>query len=161
MQLNEFIEATGRLETYYNKDLSTEQMKIMYEELKNISLERYKKLISKCLKTCKYMPKIADIMEANMELIGETVEEKKTVFACDKCEGTGYVFYTKFIQNNNMRIPYTHAARCVCENSVNANQKIPTYEELGIQISNRIKQIEDTNRNIEKIKKNLVKNFNF
>ena len=35
MQLDEFIQATGRLETYYDKELKTDQMQIMYEELKN------------------------------------------------------------------------------------------------------------------------------
>ena len=159
MQLDEFIQATGRLETYYDKELKTEQMQIMYEELKNLSLERYLKLISKCLRTCKYMPKIADILEANNELVGEVTEEKSQIIPCSKCDGTGYVVYTKFIANGNERIPYSYAARCICENGKNANQKVPTYEELGIKISNRINQIKDTTRSIEKIKENLVTSF--
>lgn len=159
MKLDEFIEATNRLENYYGKELSAEQSQIMFEELEKLSIERYRKLISKCLRTCKYMPKIADILEANNELVGEVTEEKKQIIPCSKCDGTGYVVYTKFIANGNERIPYSYAARCTCENGKNANQKVPTYEELGIKISNRINQIKDTTRSIEKIKENLVNSF--
>jgi hypothetical protein len=98
MQISEFIEATGILEQYYGKELTNEQRQITYEQLKDYSVERYKKLISKCLRTCKYMPKIADIIAANVELTNEVVpEEKKQVYLCSKCDGTGYVLYTKFI----------------------------------------------------------------
>lgn len=159
MKLDEFIEATNRLENYYGKELSAEQSQIMFEELEKLSIERYRKLISKCLRTCKYMPKIADILEANNELVGEVTEEKSQIIPCSKCDGTGYVVYTKFIANGNERIPYSYAARCTCENGKNANQKVPTYEELGIKISNRINQIKDTTRSIEKIKENLVNSF--
>ena len=159
MKLDEFIEATNRLENYYGKEVSAEQSQIMFEELEKLSIEKYRKLISKCLRTCKYMPKIADILEANNELVGEVTEEKKQIIPCSKCDGTGYVVYTKFIANGNERIPYSYAARCTCENGKNANQKVPTYEELGIKISNRINQIKDTTRSIEKIKENLVNSF--
>ncbi len=160
MQINEFIEATGKLEIYYGKELTTEQMQIMFEELNNLSIERYKKLISKCLKTCKYMPKIADIYAANIELIGETEDKNERITtACKKCDGTGYVVYTSFINNGNTRIPYTYAAKCDCENSKYASEKIPSYLELGIQVSNRINQLKDTNRSIEYIKSNLVEKF--
>lgn len=160
MQLDEFIQATGRLETYYDKELKTEQIQIMYEELKNISIDRYVKLISKCIRKCRTMPRISDILEANMELVGEINEdENKQIIPCKKCDGSGYVIFTKFIANGNERIPYSYAARCVCENGKNANQKVPTYEELGIKIGNRINQIKDTTRNIEQIKKDLLKKF--
>lgn len=160
MQLDEFIQATGRLETYYDKELKTEQIQIMYEELKNISIDRYVKLISKCIRKCRTMPRISDILEANMELVGEINEdENKQIIPCNKCDGSGYVIFTKFIANGNERIPYSYAARCVCENGKNANQKVPTYEELGIKIGNRINQIRDTTRSIEQIKKDLLKKF--
>ena len=159
MQINEFIEATGTLEKYYNKEFSTEQRQIMYEELKHLSLDRYRQLISKCLRTCKYMPKISDIIEAEMALIGEVKEDKREIFPCTKCDGSGYVLYTKFKTNGNTRIPYTYAARCDCENAKYANQKIPSYLELGITVSTRINQVKDTHRSIESIKSDLINNF--
>ena len=45
MQINEFIEATSKLETYYGKEYSTEQRSIMYDELKDFDLNRYRQLI--------------------------------------------------------------------------------------------------------------------
>lgn len=160
MQINEFIEATGRLETYYGKDFSTEQRQIMFEEMKDFSIERYKKLISKCLKTCKYMPKIADIFAANLDLAGEIGEkENREIYSCNKCDSTGYVLYTQFRTNGNVRIPYTYAARCDCENAKYVNQKVPTYEELGIKVSNRLNQLKDTTRSMEQLKERLVKDF--
>ena len=160
MKLDEFIEATNRLENYYGKELSAEQSQIMFEELEKLNIERYRKLISKCLKTCKYMPKIADIIAANMELAGETEqEEKRQVIPCSKCDGSGYVLYTKYIANGNIRIPYTFATRCDCENAQYANTKVQMYKEFGIEISNRVNQVNDISRNIEQIKANFKKKF--
>ncbi len=157
MQLDEFIESTNRLETYYGKDMSTEQLQIMYEELKHLSLERYKKLLSKCLKTCKYIPKIADIIAANNELIGEADnnQEKRNLVPCKKCEGSGIVFYTKFISNGNDKLPYTYVARCDCENAKYVNQKIPSILELGINVSTRENQVKDMHRSLKDIKNTL------
>ena len=160
MQISEFIEATNTLEQYYDKELTDTQRQIMFEELKNLSVERYRKLISKCLKTCKYMPKIADIIAANLELVGEINEDDRKYYPCNKCDSSGVVFYTKFKNNGNVRIPYTYVARCNCENSKYVNNQIPCYEELGIQISTRLNQIKDTQRNIENIKNVLFKNMN-
>ena len=160
MQISEFIEATGILEQYYGKELTNEQRQITYEQLKNLSIERYRKLISKCLRSCKYMPKIADIIAANTEMSNEiTPEEKRQIYPCMKCNGIGYVVYTKFISNGNERLPYTYAARCTCENGKYVCNKVPTYEELGIKVSDRLNQIKDITRSIEKIKNNLVKKF--
>lgn len=154
MQLDEFIEATNILERYYGKELSTEQMKIMYDILKDFGVERYKKVLVKCLKTCKYMPKIADIFAANNELSGQVQQEENTVKeTCNKCEGTGYVFYTKFLVNGTTRYPYTYVSRCTCKNSRYANQQVPTYQEVGISIGTRSEQIKDKMRCIEIIKK--------
>lgn len=161
MQLDEFIEATSKLENYYGKELTTEQSKIMYESLKNLSIEKYRTLIIKCLKTCKYMPKIADIWNANTEISMQITQETRTIYTCDKCEGTGCVFYTKFKANGDTRIPYTYVARCICENAKYINEQIPTYTELGVQIGKRQEQMKDTSRSVEQIKTDLKTNFTF
>lgn len=158
MQIDEFIEATTRLETYYGKEFTTEQRQIMFEELKEFTVERYRMLISKCLKTCKYMPKIADIIDANIGLVAQSSEEEsRKVYPCKKCEGKGYVVYTKFETSGGVRIPYSYAARCMCENAKYANSKIPTYAEVGVQIGTKMDQVNDIHRSIEQIKNDLVK----
>ena len=154
MLINEFVEATSVLEKYYEKEYTTDQRQIMFEELKDLSIARYKKLISECIRSCKYLPKVADIIAANTQKIDIT-NEKRKIYECDKCNSSGYICYSKIIQDGNKVIPYTFVARCVCENANYANKTIPTFEELGIDIGNRLKQVEDINRDIEKIKEML------
>ena len=62
MEINEFIEVTNRIEQYFDKEYSNEQRQIMYEELKNMSKEKYKIAVNECIKKCKYLPKLADIL---------------------------------------------------------------------------------------------------
>lgn len=160
MKIDEFIEANNRLETYFQKEYTTEQRKIMYEELKTITIERYRKVIAGCIRSCKNLPKVADILKTNMEIIeNNNINDNREKFECNKCSGTGYVIYTKIIKEGNNVMPYTYAARCVCQNAMFANKKIPVYTKLGIEISNRENQVKDTIRDINQIKKQLIKNF--
>lgn len=160
MTSSEFIEANNRLETYYEKEYTAEQTKIMYEELKNLSIDRYRKVIAQCIRSCKFLPKVADIIKANMEIIEHgNPQENREKFQCNKCEGTGYVFFTKVNKEGNKLIQYTYVARCACKNAENTNRKVATYKELGIEIGNRENQVKDTIRNIEEIKRKLLSNM--
>jgi len=116
MQINEFIEATARLETYYDKEYTTEQRSIMYEELKNLDITRYRQLISVVLRKCKFMPKLADFNEANIEE-PYTIKQEETKIECKKCNSTGYILYTKIIKNGNIDFKNTYAAVCDCGNA--------------------------------------------
>lgn len=62
MILSEFVEATSRLETYYEKEYTDEQRKIMFEEVKNMPIKKYQESINRCIRTCKFLPKLADII---------------------------------------------------------------------------------------------------
>ena len=46
----EFIQATTRLENYYGKEYTTEQLKIMFDFLRGWTVEKYMKAINFCLK---------------------------------------------------------------------------------------------------------------
>lgn len=117
MKLDEFIEATTRLETYYDKEYNKEQLKIMHEELQNFSIERYKFLISNAIKKCKFLPKVADFFQIDKEnpLITEN-QEKERIY-CSKCNSSGYIIYTKCINNGNKKLEYKYAAICSCGNA--------------------------------------------
>ena len=54
MQSGEFIEATTRLEQYYGKEYTNEQRQIMFDELQNLPIERYRQLISMLIKKSKF-----------------------------------------------------------------------------------------------------------
>lgn len=115
MTQTEFIEITSRAERYYEKQYSSEQLKIMYEELKNIDANRYRRIITAVLRTHKFLPKIADILETNMDLPQE--QRSKEIKKCDYCNGTGYILYTKKIQNGEKEIKYIYGAVCRCNNA--------------------------------------------
>ena len=62
MEINEFIKATSKLEQYFEKEYSNEQRQIMFEEVKNMSLEKYQEAVNNCIRNCKFLPKLADIL---------------------------------------------------------------------------------------------------
>lgn len=136
MILSEFIEATSRLETYYEKEYTDEQRKIMFEEVKNMPLEKYRKTLANCLRTCKFMPKLADILKASSEIDNANYENKKEYEYCKICGGRGMINYKKILQENNYE--YDFFCRCICKNGENFSKKIPTFEELGIQPGDRL-----------------------
>lgn len=116
MQTSEFIEATSRLEIYYGKEYSVEQRTIMYDELKDMEISRYRKIISAVIRKSKFLPKIADIIEANIEEPYSSQNQENKV-ECSKCKSTGYVLYTKIIKNGDKENKYTYGAICNCGNA--------------------------------------------
>lgn len=128
MTLSEFIEITSEIEKFYDKDLTTEQSKIWFEELKNISKERYRQISKEIYRTSKFMPKLADIIEANNKLVIETKKQDNTVYECKKCNSTGMIIYKKEVEGRL----YDYCARCDCANGQQVSRRIPTLQELGI-----------------------------
>ena len=90
MTSGEFIEATSRLEKYFERNYTTEQLQIMYEELKNLSIDRYKQIIARCIRNYKLLPRIAHILEIVNNLIGNV-----SLFLC---------IFRHFLQSVHTRI---------------------------------------------------------
>lgn len=153
MQINEFIEVTSRVERYFEKEYTTEQRKIMYEQLRGIDVKRYIDITTQCLKTCKFLPKLADIFKAKTDIseVGRN-DFKRSIVHCDKCAGTGYVLFSKIICDGNKKIAYSYSAKCTCENAIYANKKIATYQELGIEIGNRMEQAKNYIKSLAYVK---------
>lgn len=140
MEINEFIKETGDIEKYYGKELDEFQRKIWYDELKDISLPRYRQILREILRTNKFMPKLSDVLETqrNLTYIQDKTEEIKV--ECNKCNSEGIITYTRVIEN----IPYVFAARCTCKNGEKyrydgremqehkTKYYIPSIEEVGI-----------------------------
>ncbi len=134
MQINEFIEATSRLEKYYNKEYTTAQLDIMYEELKDFSIERYRQLISAAIRKCTIKPKVADFYTIDSEMPRTKDEPNEEIEECKKCKKTGYVTYKKYITDGGKKIEYIYAARCNCTNGNLASKRVPTVEQIGLRI---------------------------
>lgn len=145
MQIDAFINATSRLEKYYDKEYTTEQRKIMFDELQNLSIERYKQLISTLIRKSKFLPKVADFAEVNMETPYMKQDETQKT-ECKKCNSTGYLIYTKIIKDGNRNLNYQYACLCNCGNAekyegwntsdkrYRSNYYTPYAEEIGLKI---------------------------
>ena len=117
MQSGEFIEATEKLEQYYDKEYTKDQRQIMYDELKDIEIERYRKLISIVIRKSKFLPKVADIIDANNEEPYTNNKNQQEKIKCKKCNGTGYIVYNKVMQDGNKKYTVPCGALCDCGNA--------------------------------------------
>lgn len=136
MTNTEFIENTSRLERYFEKTYSVEQLKIMFEELKNLNAERYKQIITQLIRTSKFMPKIADIIEMNNNLPKMGRKENNDLEDCKLCNNTGYVTYERIVENGDKKSKQTYMAVCSCKRQqryTGKNYYIPTIEELNLK----------------------------
>ena len=123
MTLNDFIEETSKIEQFYStaektKELTTEERKIWYDELKNIDISRYRQISRQVFRKCKFMPKLADIVSINEELPYQTSKKEERRVECSKCKGLGLIFYKKRINNGKSDIEYEFVARCECQNGL-------------------------------------------
>lgn len=132
----EFVQATTRLENYFDKEYKSEQRKEMYNMLKEWTIEKYTRAVNFCIRNCKYLPKIADLTNADINTIrtqsGKTIDFVK----CDKCNNEGFIKYFKQIRNGDKMIEYEYIALCTCENARKQKEingyDLPTLEELGL-----------------------------
>lgn len=114
MKFEEFMEETEKIENFYNKEITDEQKKIWFSELKGMDIKRFKYVISQVYRTCKFLPKLADIIEINTSLGYSQVKKEETIEKCNKCKGTGYITYWKKIKNGEKEIPCEYMAVCSC-----------------------------------------------
>lgn len=120
MQISEFIEETNKIEKFYEKELDKFQREIWFQQLKILSVERYRQIIKQVFNKCKFMPKLADIVSISEELPYNTIKEDAiTKVECSKCNGSGLIFYKKYINNGNRKLEYEYATRCDCQNGLN------------------------------------------
>lgn len=61
MDKGEFMEGIHILQNNYNKKLSTEQLKLFYENLKDMSRDRFLSNIGQVIETNPFMPNIAQL----------------------------------------------------------------------------------------------------
>lgn len=121
MTIAEFIEVTSRLEKYFEKELNTIQSEEWFEALQDLSKEKYQKIIQQAFKTCKYFPKLADIIEIkrNIKFVSEAEVEEKIHVPCKICGSVGLIRY--YQEKDGYK--YEYLARCKCENAKNYEWK--------------------------------------
>ena len=113
MTIEEFVKATNRLESYYGKEYTIEQRKIMYNLLKDWSIQDYIKGVTYCIENCKYLPKVADFKQMKADYKPNYTQQTDdfNYINCKKCT-KGFVRYYKQFENYK----YEYIALCTCEN---------------------------------------------
>lgn len=137
MTIAEFIEVTGELESFFgDKEYNETQRRYIYETFKGITKERYRQVIRKAIRTSKFMPKLADLIEIESNLPNENARTSEKV-ECNICGGTGMIPYTRYMQDGNVQRQYTNVARCICANANGISKSIPLASEVGILGGNK------------------------
>lgn len=149
----EFVNETSKMERFYGKELSEEQQKIWFENLKKISVERYRCIIGALYRKNKYFPSLADIIQLNNELGMKQKETKYKEEKCDICSSRGVIRYIKKING----IDYDYYCKCHCLNS-NKYNCFPTMEEVGLSEEIILKSRTKKKMSVEEAKK-IVQNF--
>lgn len=114
MTIDDFTKVTTEIESFYQKEISDEQKKIWFQELKQMDIKRFKYIISQVYRTCKFIPKLADLVEINVNLGYSPIKKEETTRKCNKCKGTGYMVYKKIIDNGGIKMENEYMAVCEC-----------------------------------------------
>lgn len=136
MTNEEFIQATSRLEGYFDKEYKTEQLKEMFAVVRGWTIEKYTKAVNYCIRNCKYLPKIADLI--NADTVTVQTQSTKTIeyTKCEKCNGEGFIKYFKKKIDGNRTLKYEYIALCTCENAKKQKEinkyNFPTLAEIGL-----------------------------
>lgn len=136
MEINEFIQATNKLEKYYDKEYTEEQRKIMFDRLKDLSIKEYNRAINNVIDKCKFLPKISDIKQGLTENNNQVTNQPEINFVkCEKCN-EGFVRYFREISGGTRKLKYEYVALCDCENGKKQKEingyDIPFINEIGL-----------------------------
>lgn len=153
MKIDEFMEETKKLERFYSKELTEEQKKIWFENLKKLTLLRYQYIIGVIYRKNKYFPTLADILQINEETGMKKEEKKYKEEKCDICSSRGVIRYIKKING----IDYEYVCRCNCGNSLKF-MGLPTMEQVGFTEEIILKSRTKKKMSVEDAKK-IVQNF--
>lgn len=149
MTREEFIKQTERLCGLYNKKLNDYQLDFWYESLKDYSLSDYRRGIGEHAMKSKYLPSLAELIEAIRKLHREQPKEEQKVeqVKCDVCHGSGLVKYYKKVGNTD----YEYLCKCFCKNGERIDLPIKKYEEVFFYRKPQQEQIPNVDYDVSQI----------
>ena len=142
MTNKEFMQYTQEIENFYGQKLSDVEKNVWYENLKFMTIERFNYIIAEIYKVNKFMPKLAEVLEMHRSIPYVENIKKDVKGHCEKCDDTGYVTYTKIVNNR----PYTYMAVCDCgrhnrydgskihDEKHRSDYYMPTVDEIGLEV---------------------------
>ena len=166
MNNKEFIEYVSQLENFYNQSLNDAEREIWFKNLSFMTVERFNLIISEIFKINKYMPRLSEILEVHRQIpyTARTFEENKNIGHCEKCNDTGYVTYTKLINN----MPYKYVAVCDCGRQQRYDGKqctdpknksdyyIPTAREIDLKVKTDMPSNEEIIKSMKMLKDSSI-----
>lgn len=165
MTKKEFTGYIKELQNYYNQELNETEFNIWYESLKFMTVERFNYIISELYKINRFMPKLSEVLDMHKQIpytAGKQEEPKRG--HCAKCNDTGYVIYTKII--NNMPYKYTAVCDCGRQNRYDGKQctdpknksdyYIPTTEEIDLKVETSRPSNEDIIKSMKMLKDSAI-----
>lgn len=136
MTNEEFVQATSRLEGYFDKEYKTEQLKEMFAVVREWTIEKYTKAVNYCIRNCKYLPKITDLTSADISTVNTQSNKNIEFVTCNKCNGEGFIKYFRQIKDGERVLKYEYIALCTCENAKKQREinkyNFPTLAEIGL-----------------------------
>lgn len=143
MKYKEFIDYVTELQNYYNQELNETEVEIWYESLKFMTVERFNYILSELYKINRFMPKLSEVLDMHKQIPYTVGKQEKNINGhCEKCNDTGYIIYTKIINN----MPYKYTAVCDCgrqdrydgrqcvKEKDKSDYYIPTIQEIGLEV---------------------------
>ena len=165
MTKKEFTGYIKELQRYYNQELNETEFDIWYNSLKFMTVERFNYILSQLYEINKFMPKLAEVLDMHKQIpytVGK--QEKKIEGHCEKCNDTGYIIYTKIINN----MPYKYTAVCDCgrqdrydgrqcvKEKDKSDYYIPTTEEIDLKVKNDRPSNEDIIKSMKMLKNSSI-----
>lgn len=166
MNNKEFIEYVSQLENFYNQSLNDAEREIWFKNLSFMTVERFNLIISEIFKINKFMPRLSEILDMHKQIpyTAGRVEEKKITKHCEKCNDTGYIFYTKIING----MPYKYTAVCDCgrqqrydgrectEPRNKSEYYVPTAEEIDLKVKTDMPSSEEIIKSMTMLKNSSI-----
>lgn len=161
MNNKDFLDNVQVLENVYKQELSADELRIWYDNLKFMTTERFCYIIAEVYKTCKYMPKLSEILAIHKSIPYTAMQEQKEIKGdCPKCGNTGYVIYTK--QKEGHSYQFTAVCDCgrqqrydgrQCTDAKNqSDYYIPTITEIGLEVKDNKPSKQQVIESMNKVK---------
>ena len=148
MTIVEFKDGLDKLIKFYgdNTRLNDFQQEVWFERLQYMTMYRFEKIINKIFETSKYMPKLCEILQINLDMVHKSERAEVVRVKCDICQGLGLIPYFVLRKDGSKNIKYQYFAKCSClngneydydgtkiqEKRNRSDNYIPDFDELGL-----------------------------
>lgn len=130
MTTKEFLIEIKRLELNYGKELEEELKRQWFQEFKQMTIERFKLIVTTVMKREKYMPRLYELFQVNKELASLEINKNEIKkYKCSICGGDGFIVYSKINKGFN----YEYVCKCMCRNA-EKYKAYPSFEQVGLKI---------------------------